>query len=251
MKDYTTLIFDAFDTVVHVNRKKLPPYQCNGETIHTTAFAVHDAYVRQFENIDFDVLYRAFVESFTDIQEMRRGDFREIASQERFRAMLRRLGKPAEQIPFEALDCLTQAHMNQLQDALEVRPETIEFLDWAAHRFRRGMISNFDYAPALYAALDRFGVRSAFETIMVSDEVGWRKPHPFIFEQTFAAMGIQPSEALFFGDQLYLDVLGSIQSGMDVVWLENGREVWTPEYPKPTYTVQSIREAIDLLETKR
>jgi FMN phosphatase YigB (HAD superfamily) len=86
---------------------------------------------------------------------------------------------------------------------------------------------------------------------MISVEVGWRKPHPIIFERTLEEMGIQASEALFIGDQLYLDVLGGIQSGMDVVWLDAGREVWTPEYPEPTYRVSNIREIIGLLEKQQ
>jgi putative hydrolase of the HAD superfamily len=159
--------------------------------------------------------------------------------------MLHRLGINTNDVPADVLDTLTQAHMNELQQSLEVRPETIEVLEWASGRFRRAMISNFDYAPALYEALNRF--RSAFETVVVSVEVGWRKPHGIIFERTFQTMGIEARDALFIGDQLFLDVLGSWQCGMDVVWLDSGREVWTAEFPRPTYTVQSIREIIDIL----
>jgi|SRR5688572_9169103 len=111
------------------------------------------------------------------------------------------------------------------------------------------MISNFDYSPALYDALDRFGIRSAFETIVVSDEVGWRKPHPIIFENAFEKLGIRPEDALFIGDQLYVDVYGAINSRMDVVWIETEQQDWlTPGLPSPTYKVRSILEVIKLLE---
>jgi putative hydrolase of the HAD superfamily len=246
-KNYSTLIFDAFDTVVHINRLKLPAYKVDGKTIHTTAPAVHSAYLHYFGKIDFDAFYVAFSQSFAETEQIRRTEFREVRSQERFRMMLRRLGIDTRDTPAEVLDTLTQAHMNQLQQSLEVLPETIEVLDWAAGRFRRAMISNFDYAPTLYEALDRFGIRSAFEAIVVSVEVGWRKPHGVIFEKTFQTMGIEARDALFIGDQLYLDVLGSRQCGMDVAWLDSGSEVWTAEFPQPTYRIQSIREIIDIL----
>ena len=143
--------------------------------------------------------------------------------------------------------------MDELKRAFEVRPEALRVLDWAKARYRTAMISNFAYAPALYESLDFFGIRKAFETIVVSAEVGWCKPHRIIFDHTFAKMGIRPAEALFFGDQLYVDVYGALNSGMDVVWIETETQDWRPpelqlSTCKPTFTVRLISEIIELLE---
>ena len=247
--EYTTLIFDAFDTVVHINRAKLPTCTINGKPIQTTAPAVHAAYTGHFGKLDFDVFYNAFSQSFLQVSDIRRNEHREIRSQERFRVLLGILGHDTRRVEPDVLDNLTETHMNRLQESFEVRPETLEVLEWAGRRFRRAMISNFDYAPALHKALDRFGIRSAFESVVVSVEVGWRKPHRIIFERSFNELGIRPSEALFIGDQLYLDVYGAIRAGMDVVWLESEhQDCLGPEIPEPTYKVRSIGEVIGLLE---
>jgi HAD superfamily hydrolase (TIGR01549 family) len=150
---------------------------------------------------------------------------------------------------------ITKAHMRQLQGSFEVRDEVIRVLDWAKGRYRTAMISNFAYAPALYESLDNFGIRSAFETIVVSAEVGWCKPHRIIFDHTFQKMGIRPSEALFIGDQLYVDVYGALNCGMHVAWIETERQDWSPPEVqlltcKPTYTFRVISELIELLEKK-
>ena len=250
---YTTLIFDAFDTVVHINESKLPTYRVDGKVVPTTAPAANDAYTKLFRKLDFDVFYAAFSQSYTQVTTRRRADLKEIPSQERFKIMLELLGHSAADIPDEAIEIITKAHMAQLQEAFEVRRETVEVLEWSKARFRTAMISNFAYAPALYDALDRFGIRSAFETIIVSVEVGWCKPHRLIFQHTFDRMGIRPSEALFIGDQMYIDVYGSLNCGMDVVWIETERQDWMPpevQVPtcKPTYTVRSISEVIPLLQ---
>ena len=252
--NYSTLIFDAFDTVVHINDSKLPTYWVDGEVIPTTAPAVHAAYTAQFGKLDFDVFFTAFSQSSFDVAKLRRAELREIPSQERFRIMLRLLGHGTGQIKHEIVERLTVAHMDQLEQAFEVRPETIEVLNWARQRFRIGMISNFAYAPTLYRALDRFGIRSAFEAVMVSVEVGWCKPHRLIFERTLEHMGIGPSETLFVGDQLYLDVYGALNSGMDVAWIETRWQEWLlPNVPRPeaTYRVRSILELINLLEKRQ
>ena len=252
---YTTLIFDAFDTVIHIDEAKLPTYRVNGKAVPTTAPAAHTAYMALFGKKDFDVFYDAFSQSFTQVTTRRRSDLKEILSQERFKIMLQLLEHPNDEITDDALETITKAHMAKLQQAFEVRPEVLKVLDWAKARYRTAMISNFAYAPALYESLDHFGIRSAFETIVVSAEVGWCKPHPIIFDHTFEKMRIRPSEALFLGDQLYIDVYGALNSGMDVVWVETERQDWLPpevQFPacKPTYTVRLISDVIDLLEKK-
>ncbi len=254
---YTTLIFDAFDTVVHINESKLPTHRVGGKLVPTTAPAVHAAYNQLFSRVDFDVFYDTFSQSYHQVSSRRRGDLREIPSQERFKIMLSLLGHPAHEITAGVLETITKAHMAQLRKSFEVRPETVEVLEWAKTRYRTAMISNFAYAPALYDALDEFGIRSAFETIVVSVEVGWCKPHRMIFEETFDRMGIRPFEALFVGDQIYLDVYGALNCGMNVVWIETERQdslEWLPAGTEkhkcePTHTIRSISELIPLLET--
>jgi putative hydrolase of the HAD superfamily len=253
--NYTTLIFDAFDTVIHINESKLPTHPVNGKPVATTAHAAHAAYTGLFGNLDFDVFYGAFYQSFTQVTARRRTDLREILSQDRFKMMLQLLGHPETEITDRAVEAITRAHMSRLQEAFEVRPEVLQVLEWAKPRYRTAMISNFAYAPALYESLDVFGLRSAFETVIVSAEVGWCKPHPLIFQHAFKRLGIDPADALFIGDQLYVDVYGALNSGMHVVWIETERQDWLPPdlqppVVKPTYTVRLITEVIDLLEKK-
>jgi FMN phosphatase YigB (HAD superfamily) len=251
--NYTTLIFDAFDTVIHINTSKLPVLRIDGEEVPTTAPAAFAAYEELFGKSDFDAFYRAFSHSLLQVSELRRIDLKEILSQQRFKIMLEMLGRPASEITDAAAEAITRAHMRQLQESFEVRPETLQVLDWAKKRYRTGMISNFAYAPALYESLDRFGIRSAFDTIVVSAEVGWCKPHRIIFDHTLKTMGIYASDALFIGDQLYVDVFGAVSSGIHVAWIETKRQDWSisgTERPdcRPTYTVPSISGIIDLLE---
>src|SRR5262249_3578327 len=193
--NYTTLIFDAFDTVIHINEAKLPTHQAAGKTVPTTAPATHQAYCGIFGKKDFDVFYDAFSQSFNQVTVRRRADLREVVSQERFRIMLEMLDHPADEITIEALEHLTRAHMAQLQESFEVRQEVLKVLEWAKSRYRVGMISNFGYAPALYDSLERFGIRTAFDTVVVSAEVGWCKPHRRIFDHAFDTMKVRPSEA--------------------------------------------------------
>ena len=39
--NYSTLIFDAFDTVIHINESKLPTHRPDGKPVATTAHAAY------------------------------------------------------------------------------------------------------------------------------------------------------------------------------------------------------------------
>ena len=251
--NYTTLLFDAFDTVIHINESKLPTYGVGGTAVPTTAPAVHSVYCNIFGKKEFDVFYGAFSQSHLQVTARRRIDLKEIVSQERFRIMLGLLEHPSGEVTDEVIEALTRAHMELLQESFEVRPDVVKVLNWAKSRYRTGMISNFGYAPTLHDSLDRFGIRSLFDSVFVSAEVGWCKPHRMIFDHVFEQMHILPSEALFFGDQLYIDVYGALNAGMDVVWVETERQDWMPpeigvRECKPTYTVRQLSDVIELLE---
>ena len=55
--NYTTLIFDAFDTVIHINSSKLPTLRVDGKEISTTAPAAYEAYTGLYGRIEFDIFY--------------------------------------------------------------------------------------------------------------------------------------------------------------------------------------------------
>jgi putative hydrolase of the HAD superfamily len=65
--------------------------------------------------------------------------------------------------------------------------------------------------------LDELGVSGRVDAIVLSGEVGARKPEPAIFERALAELGVEPTEALFVGDRLVDDVAGAAAVGMTTV----------------------------------
>ena len=247
-KRYTTLILDAFDTLVHIDWSRIPTENIDGQPVLTTARAVYPVYVERLGNIDFATFYRAQRASYEEAERRRAAGFREVTSQDRFRIMAEMLGQAPQGLETEFFDRLAAAHMDRLFLAMEIRPENIETLAWARQRFRCGMISNFDYAPAIYRLLDRYRIRESFECVAVSAEVGWRKPHRRIFEYAFDAMRIHPSEALFVGDHLDLDLRGASEVGMDCAWIDSGKQQWSASYPEPAFRITALPELVSLLK---
>jgi HAD superfamily hydrolase (TIGR01509 family) len=65
--------------------------------------------------------------------------------------------------------------------------------------------------------LDELGVTPLVDAVVLSGEVGARKPQPAIFEAALAALGVAAEDALFVGDRLVDDVAGAAAVGMTTV----------------------------------
>jgi HAD superfamily hydrolase (TIGR01509 family) len=83
---------------------------------------------------------------------------------------------------------------------------------------RLALVSNTASPPwLLQPVLDRQGLSDRVDAIVLSSEVGKRKPHAAIFERALAEVGAEPQEALHVGDRLDADVLGASRVGMKTV----------------------------------
>jgi putative hydrolase of the HAD superfamily len=57
------------------------------------------------------------------------------------------------------------------------------------------------------------------EQILVSESIGWEKPHPMAFTALAAACGVPPQRILFIGDHPTMDIAGAKNSGLQTCWL--------------------------------
>jgi FMN phosphatase YigB (HAD superfamily) len=62
--------------------------------------------------------------------------------------------------------------------------------------------------------LAREGLLGRFQTVQISAEVGFRKPHPRIFEAALQELKLKGEEVLFVGDHPVDDILGARKMGM-------------------------------------
>ncbi len=89
-----------------------------------------------------------------------------------------------------------------------------EILASLASRYRLGLISN-GYADTQRPRLHAARLTGYFQTIVVSDEVGWAKPDPRIFAYALEQLGIAPAFALYVGDSTSHDLAGALNAGLD------------------------------------
>lgn len=66
--------------------------------------------------------------------------------------------------------------------------------------------------------IDRLGLRSRFDSIVISESVGHRKPDPRIFRRCLSELDEPASLAAYVGDNPEPDVVGAKRAGMMAVW---------------------------------
>lgn len=102
--------------------------------------------------------------------------------------------------------------------AWEVLDDTHETLQALQQRgLRLGVISNFD--TRLYDVLAALELRSYFDSIHISTEVGVAKPEAAIFATALHAHQLTAAEAIHIGDSWREDIQGAQAAGLQPIWL--------------------------------
>jgi putative hydrolase of the HAD superfamily len=71
----------------------------------------------------------------------------------------------------------------------------------------------------VYASLRRLGINQFFNTVLVSDAAGWRKPHKHIFQDALRTLQVEAKEVVFIGDSPLEDMKGAKEMGMKTVFV--------------------------------
>ncbi|QEH35333.1 (S)-2-haloacid dehalogenase 4A [Aquisphaera giovannonii] len=81
--------------------------------------------------------------------------------------------------------------------------------------------SNFD-ARLREVVLGHPDLGWALDALVISSEVGYRKPHPKFFEAVCRRLGLAPEQVLCVGDDAENDVRGAMRAGLSAVLLARG-----------------------------
>ncbi len=121
-----------------------------------------------------------------------------------------------------------------------------------ARGFRIGLISNARDASNVERLIDNARLRPWLDPIVISANVGVRKPNPRIFRIVLEAWQLPPEQVVMVGDMLGADVLGAHNVGMRAVWatMQTEREANTAHQHTivPDATIASLAELPPLLE---
>ncbi len=144
---------------------------------------------------------------------------------------------------------LVLAHLQRALSRRRLRPypEVAEVLGALRPNFKLAIVSD---AQSEYARseLDECGLTSYFDTVIVSGEVGYRKPDPRIFQAALDAIGTTADRSIFVGNDAHRDIFGAAQLGFRTIFTPT--RFGTKDFPGASPDVVALRFA-DVLEGVR
>ncbi len=242
------VIFDLFDTLVDLHMERLPPLEIGGRRAPATTPALHAA-VAERHPVDLEAFANTLAEVDGQWREHHYPRGVEFATVDRFERLLEALGVRDVTL----VEDLTEIHMGALRRHARTPPHHSDCLGRLAERAHLGLCSNFSHSPTALRILDEAGLRDHFGSLVVSVDLGIRKPRREIFEAVLDELGVGAGEAIHVGDNLDADVAGAAGLGMRTVWIT--RRVPDPAAmrayypgPDPTWIVNDLKEIEAILE---
>ncbi len=117
-------------------------------------------------------------------------------------------------------------------NSFELRTCAKKMLKKTCGDYKLGLISNFAYAPVIYAGLRKLDINKFFDAVLVSEDVGWRKPHNKIFEEAIKRLGVTAEDTVYVGDSPLEDIKGAKAVGMKAVFV-----------PSQFYSIENLMES--------
>ena len=117
--------------------------------------------------------------------------------------------------------------------------------------YKIGIISNAGDANNVHRLINRNHLCRYMDGILISAEIGVRKPAPLIFKMALDQFGGSPRDAVMVGDTLRADILGAKQVGMTAIWIT--RQADTPQNNEdrlsilPDASISALKELPDLI----
>jgi putative hydrolase of the HAD superfamily len=115
--------------------------------------------------------------------------------------------------------------------------------------YRLGLLSNTWWAAEWHNAdLAAHGLAGMLDELVYTSDLPHSKPHPSVFRQIAARLGVPPDACVMIGDRQIDDVEGALAVGMRAIWRRNDSGFPTSN-ATPDATVDALAELPSLLRS--
>ena len=247
---YRAVVFDLFGTLIEFDASSLPALRLGDVTVPSTIPRYADLLRRYVPHVSAKQFAEALRAASDTLRIECAESLIEPPSRLRFRRALERLACPPAVLD-EAAVVLSRAHHDGINSATVFPPERRAVLDHAAALGPVALVSNFDDTASAFAILARHGILPALATVVVSEAVGLRKPHPVTLLTALHGLGLEAADVLFVGDSLSADVGVAHAVGADAAWIDHGGEGVPPDVTPPRHVLRRLEDLHAVLDGAR
>lgn len=218
------ITFDLWDTIVIDDSDEpkraaagLPSKRIARRTLVFDALNKHAAIERKITDMAYDVVDAAFNKVWHDQHVT-------WTIRERLTVLLNGLNR---ELPEEDFNEIVRKHENM---ELEYRPDPVpgvhKAIETLAQKYKLAIVSDAIVSPGrcLRELLKGEGLLEYFSAFAFSDEVGYSKPHPRVFEYIAETLDCELSEIVHVGDREHNDIGGPHAVGARAILLTAAKD---------------------------
>jgi putative hydrolase of the HAD superfamily len=148
---------------------------------------------------------------------------------------------------------LAQIYWDVFCHTAYLNPEVLPTIKALSNYYQLGIVSN-GYTDSQASRLKASGLSNYFQSVVISESIGYRKPAPEIFNIALTELAVTSSKTLFVGDSITHDYQGAINAGIDFCYYQKRSqsvEVVQSPLPKldlqPQNTINNMSQVINIL----
>ncbi|PWA12268.1 L-2-haloalkanoic acid dehalogenase [Pueribacillus theae] len=141
---------------------------------------------------------------------------------------------------------LLQDYKDEFKYSCVPFPNLIKILDILKSRsIRLGMITN-GKGQFRMTNIEALGIKNYFDTILISEWEGIKKPNPKIFKKALSQLNVSANESIYVGDHPLNDIKGAQNIGMKGIWKKDIQ--WVDV--EADYVIDDLKELLPIIDDK-
>ncbi len=122
-------------------------------------------------------------------------------------------------------------------------PGVFEILDYLKNKYTLAMITN-GFSEIQFVKIRLSGLEPYFPLVVTSEEAGFKKPDPRIFDYALEKAGAKAANCIYIGDEPETDVEGAQAAGIAQVLVTFGKAM---NHANATYVVNNLTDLKNVL----
>lgn len=164
---------------------------------------------------------------------------KEVLRYKRFELTLKEFGFDNK----ELAKVVGQEYIDESPKKTALIPNTIELLEHLHPNYTLHIITN-GFNEVQFTKLKLCGISPYFNKVITSEVSGYHKPRAEAFGYSLSSANAKKDESIMIGDDLYADILGAKEFGIDQIFFNPKR---TPHSEDITHEVTSLKSIMDFL----
>jgi FMN phosphatase YigB (HAD superfamily) len=195
-----------------------------------------------FNKCETGRIIKAFEESdLVTVEEFRSGAPSDDLRDKRSRYFLRLLG-----ISEDYAETITDLYVKNYPLLNTPVEGAVTLVHKLSGTYKVGIVSN-GLPDVQYRKLETLNLRHLLSCIVLSEEIGIRKPDPGIFHFAAKQLNNKLVECLYIGDSYDDDIIGAKKAGMKACWLNRKKAAMKNTTVKPDFEISKIIELLEIL----